>query len=470
MPIVTNYNYGQHLQYFMRDCLSINDIEFDESNYLITYYLIIEKILQSFYWKNYYKVYNELINKKPLSINDQEFINHVKSQSTLIFNRKSDCKEYLNCLYDNILSDQTIIRSFAYHSFNDNTITSDLIIGAMDRAWSSYQSYWALKRKNIKCNRPNYLDKDGLYTLSFYGKTKTEIDGKIKLSTGKFIKKNICEITGKQYNFELIINIPEKLKDKKIKLIEINPIYNGHKFKLNFIYEVPKTSQSKPKKHPIDEMISIDLGLVNLMTIYDPTGYQYIIKGSKLIAVNEYFNKQISGYQSTAIKINKRYTTRRIHNLLIKRKNKLDAYFNKIVSILYEKYRNKKIIIIGYNDGWKTKVNMGTDNNRKFYQIPYRQLMGKIFRKFKHSKVVEIEESYTSKCDALALEKIERHDEYSGKRITRGLFKSGKGVLLNADLNGAINIMRKYCEKTRTKFKQVKGHNLGTPSIIRIAL
>ena len=69
--------------------------------------------------------------------------------------------------------------------------------------------------------------------------------------------------------------------------------------------------------------------------------------------------------------------------------------------------------------------------------------------------VVENEEAYTSKCDSLALEDIQHHDEYLGTRTKRGLFSSSIGVFLNADVNGAINIMRKFVYKTYTTLASV---------------
>ncbi len=58
-------------------------------------------------------------------------------------------------------------------------------------------------------------------------------------------------------------------------------------------------------------------------------------------------------------------------------------------------------------------------------------------------QVLTVNESHTSKCSFLDLEKIGHHDKYIGKRISRGLFKTSKGILLNADVNRAYNIMRK---------------------------
>ena len=116
-------------------------------------------------------------------------------------------------------------------------------------------------------------------------------------------------------------------------MIEINPLYNGYKFKLNFIYEIPKIQKDQLKNLSVDEMISIDLGMINLATIYNPSGNQYIIKGNQLISKNEYFNKKISRLQLIAKKVNNTNSTKQIYNLLIKRKNQIDAIFDKIVNM-----------------------------------------------------------------------------------------------------------------------------------------
>ena len=128
----------------------------------------------------------------------------------------------------------------------------------------------------------------------------------------------------------------------------------------------------------------------------------------------------------------------------------------------------KKKIIIGYNEGWKTKINIGRRNNRTFYGIPYRKLINKLKDKLnrKEECVVVTEESYTSKCDALALEKVCKHRNYSGSRIRRGLFRSGNGQLINADVNGAINIMRKYFERNDEEITEITGQIFSPKKII----
>ena len=102
-------------------------------------------------------------------------------------------------------------------------------------------------------------------------------------------------------------------------------------------------------------------------------------------------------------------------------------------------------IVIGSNNGWKQGIDIGRANNQKFVSIPFARLIELIEYKAKlvGISVVKNEESYTSKCSFLDNEPIERHASYLGKRVKRGLFKSSTGQLINADVNGSLNILRK---------------------------
>lgn len=159
------------------------------------------------------------------------------------------------------------------------------------------------------------------------------------------------------------------------------------------------------------------------------------------------FNKTLSRLISIKDLQRIRKTTNRIKKLYYDRDRYLEDVFHKIsrriVDILIDSRVTK--LIVGYNKGWKTGVNMGKKNNQKFTQIPFARLISYLEYKCRLSGIefVVNEESYTSKCDALALEPISKHDSYLGKRIKRGLFQSSVGKLINADVNGALNIMRK---------------------------
>lgn len=340
-----------------------------------------------------------------------------------------------------------------------------------------------------------------------------------------YINKKSAHIIDAYY---IYIKKPNKIPSDNIKTIEIIPLYERHRYKINFTYVLEK-SKNKPDN---EKELSCDLGMINLITVYDPNGEQYIIKGNVIRSLNCYYNKKINKLKSQLAKqgktryksiydkiigkygaiieyidgqnpnyvpvrktqkypdtaklnkqINcvltgdfskyedkKQLTSKRIRNLLIEREHRINQYFNKIVSWFVKKYKNCARIIVGYNKGWKQNVNMGRKTNRDFYEIPYAKLLKKLRWKLEENnqELIEINEAYTSKCDALALEYIEKHEKYLGKREKRGLFKSSTGVLINADLNGAINIMRKWRERQGKPMKKITGKGLFNPKIVHI--
>ena len=107
--------------------------------------------------------------------------------------------------------------------------------------------------------------------------------------------------------------------------------------------------------------------------------------------------------------------------------------------------KNISKLIIGYNKNWKQDINIGKKNNQNFVNIPYLIYINQLKYKceLEGIEVILNEESYTSKCSFIDLEEICKKNIYDGKRIKRGLFKSKNGTLINADLNGSYNIMRK---------------------------
>lgn len=109
-------------------------------------------------------------------------------------------------------------------------------------------------------------------------------------------------------------------------------------------------------------------------------------------------------------------------------------------------------LVIGHNPGWKQEVSIGKVNNQKFVSIPHAKLLEQIRYKAEAYgiQVIVREESYTSKASALDGDAIPNYDPkgrakhaFSGRRIKRGLYKAACGLLVNADVNGALNILRK---------------------------
>lgn len=452
-------------------------------------------------------------NENPISIK-KKINNKFKTLEGIQMKTKTENNKKKKVLED-IHSDQNIITRFLYNGHmgdNKDKLPSDLIINIISKAYKGYTSYFELKRKGIKANMPKYLPKNSKYILPFFERSmkimecdkrkyvrltvgsevannfssiiknktlvclnKNQVSGKLLYVKPKYLKKikkgikNVHKINGQYISkrsphiteaYYVTIPLPKKLEDKSIKMIEICPKYDGHKYKINICYEV--NDNNIEKEITVDNSISIDLGVKLLMAIYDPIDKQYLINGGRILSINHYYNKIIDRAKSIANRLNNKFTTCRIRDLLIKRENQINNYFNHIVSWLFTKYKHKDTIIIGYNVNWKNKCNMGKKNNREFYNIPYMKLLSKLIDKF-GSKIVINEESYTSKCDALAQEPLMKHEVYLGERIRRGLFSSSTNKLINADINAAINIMRK-----RVGNFMVKGVNIFNP--IKITL
>jgi putative transposase len=187
--------------------------------------------------------------------------------------------------------------------------------------------------------------------------------------------------------------------------------------------------------------------------MYVPEKRPIIVSGKPIVYINNKFKYKLSRLQSKLTKQNsdpvmKECLLEKYRKTWIKREHTINDMFHKISTKIIQVCKKAKIkeLIIGYNTNWKQNVNMGKKNNFNFGYIPYKRLLSQLFYKGeeRNISIIEIDESYTSICDAFGLEEIRRHDTYIGKRTKRGLFVSQNGTKLNSDVNGAINIMRKH--------------------------
>lgn len=302
------------------------------------------------------------------------------------------------------------------------------------------------------------MDKNGYYKV-IYTKIHLKREGNyIRLSLSKYIKE--------KYNTRyLYFKIPKHIQDKDIKEIHILP--TKPYCKISFIYDSGFTIKSTEDFNiQTDNIMSIDyLGLNNLATIVTRLSKPIIIDGKSLKSSNRYFNKRISvlqsmitkGLDTKSTKVKKILKNHKKLNLWYeKRLNYIKDYLHKAATLIINKAlkENIKLIIIGYNKGWKNEIDLGK-TTEGFMSIPHLKLVEYIEYRAKlyGIRTVRQEESYTSKADALAFDYIPSYkkDEedksnykFSGKRILRGLYQSSIGKLINADVNGALNIMKKY--------------------------
>ena len=271
---------------------------------------------------------------------------------------------------------------------------------------------------------PRYLPKNGRQVMIYDNKAFYEKD----------FKEGYIRVAHTQSR------IPTKIKNiKSIQQIRLVP--KGNHVVLEVLYKVT----GMPLKEDNGRYASIDLGLNNLATVGSNVVKPFIINGRPLKSINQYWNKEKARLQSL-LKGNKE-TSKRIESIINKRNNKIKDYLHKsskyIVNFLVS--NDISTLIIGYNEEWKQNINIGKKNNQSFVNIPFYVFINQLEYKCKLEGInfIITEESYTSKCSFLDNETIEKHENYLGKRVKRGLFRSAKNKIINADLNGSLNILIK---------------------------
>jgi len=279
-----------------------------------------------------------------------------------------------------------------------------------------------------------------------YEKNPSKFLGRPKLPKYKkelsVLSFNNCQVKLKNgyVHFPKMIGIsPMKTNITNIQSCRVIPKANH--FVVEFVYTVADV----PQKEYNNKALGIDLGLNNIATCVSTTGSSFIINGKPLKSINSFYNKRKSQLQSKSK--NKFFTSKRIERLTFSRNNKIKNYIHHASKHIIKQAEKLDVtkIVIGNNKHWKQEINIGKRSNQNFVSIPHSNLIKTIEYKAKLAgiEVVITEESYTSKCSAIDLEPIKKHESYVGKRTKRGLFRTANGTKINADANGAANILRK---------------------------
>jgi len=301
------------------------------------------------------------------------------------------------------------------------------------------RSYYSLKKLSDKGkvdppSLPRYLKKDGYFMVAFPKNGFSFKGNKVELGTSREQGK------GNKLSF----TIPEPIRKIKHKIQEVHllPSWQGRFFRIKYIYEeTPQVMQLNP-----DRVLGIDLGLDNFATLVGH-GTTTIISGKYIKSYNRWFNKEKAKIQSQKDLQGYKHKTHKEILLSEKRNNVINEFLNQSVNLIVKQCIQNDIgtVIIGDFEGAKTGINHGRKNNQNFVSVPYYKFKAKLESKCQQLGIQykAVNEAYTSKCDALAIEPVQRHESYLGSRKKRGLFQSSTGVLLNADVNGALNIIRK---------------------------
>ncbi|GGA15622.1 transposase [Okeania sp. KiyG1] len=274
------------------------------------------------------------------------------------------------------------------------------------------------------------------------------------------------KITGRN----LVVYTTQAISKKQLKQGIINPSKTGIYLKTlvptsqikqvrlvprlnHYVIEVIYEKCEKQYELEKNRCASIDIGLNNLATLtFNQADIKpLLINGRPLKSMNQYYNK-IKSYLQSQLRENR--SSKRLKKLCNKREFKINDYLHKSSRLIINTLIDREIgtLIIGHNPEWKQKINLGKRNNQNFVSVPYNKLIEMLSYKAKMVgiDVIITEESYTSKASFIDNDLIPVYNKseknqvtFSGKRIKRGLYRTASKRLINADVNGSLNIMRK---------------------------
>ncbi|MCG3254550.1 MAG: transposase [Candidatus Heimdallarchaeota archaeon] len=308
------------------------------------------------------------------------------------------------------------------------------------RIWKGYfvaRKEWKSNPKRFFCipRPPNYKSKDGEFVAIFTNQQAKIVNGWLVLPKliGYYHKTRLTPLV-------------------KLREVRVVPRRIGYTIEIVYQKTLPKMRKRTKRKG------AIDLGICNLVTFVDNLGNQPIVIkdiGKGIKSITQYYlkkqtqlRKQYVQQQRQQLKIkNKLSYGTSFYKLREKWRKKLKDSIHKLTHYLVELWieRNLHEVVIGYNEKWKQGVHFWKKTNQIFVTIPYMRIINMLRYKAaeKGIHVELIPENYTSKCSFLDNEFPQERKKYLGRRVTRGLFKSAQGYLINADVNAAYNILVK---------------------------
>jgi len=336
----------------------------------------------------------------------------------------------------------------AYHLVKSNEnyqlLPSQVAQQTMKVVDRTIRSFFGLLRERKKGNYnrpihlPHYLPKDGYFPCIFAADMIKVEGNKIRLSLGLHLAREL----GIRY---LYYTLPPHVLGKKIKEVRLLPRYHGRYFELEYVYEV------EPDLHQLDaaQYLAIDLGLDNFATCVSTDGTAFILEGKGLKSYNRWWNKQKARLQSIYDKQDVKMG-QKLAWLLRKRKNVVNNYMNQAINYLIKKCLTQKIgnLVIGELKEIKQRITLGQKTNQNFVSIPFGLVKQKLKAKCEYYGItyLEAEERNTSKtCSQCGMVR-KRNRKYRGLYVCQNC-----GIVRNADVNGALNILAKVAPKSLSR-------------------
>lgn len=329
---------------------------------------------------------------------------------------------------------------------------SQQVLMVLDRNWKSF--FEALKAYHEDPSKfkarpkiPGYKDKKAGRNILVYT---------IQAISKKGLKRGLVQPS--------LLPIEISTRQRAINQVRIIPRIGFYVVEVVYEHEQPPSAVN-PAYYA-----GIDIGMNNLvaLTSNKPGFVPVIVNGRPVKSVNQFYNKRKAELQKL---LGKTGTTKRMERMTIKRNRRIDHYMHTASRWIIDDLIAEGIgtLVVGKNDGWKQEATLGKRNNQNFVQIPHARFISMLTYKAKLAGItVELtEESYTSKASFLDRDPLpvrkpgdEKTYPFSGKRIKRGLYRAADGTLINADINGSLNIIRKVAPDAFNAqgVEDVKGH------------
>ena len=406
-------------------------------------------------------------------------INMIRGLTKMEYFQLRELCFFSNCLYNFALynirqrffKDKTYLRfETNYHECkgNDNykLLQSNMAQQTLRAVDFAFKSFFSSVGKVRSARPPRYRKKGGLYNLTITGNSISIQDGYLTVPQSR-------TYTSVLNSHRIRIKVPERLIGKKIKEVKIIPLYKGRAFKIAYCYEIDEENLNLKR----DNSLALDIGLDNLATCVTNYGTSFIMDGRKIKQINRNWNKRCACLQSILMKQG-RYRSKMLDRITLKRNNRINDCLKKTARYIINYCIANDIgtVICGYNPDFKRGINLGKKINQQFTQISFGALRRQLQNLCSRYGInyIEQEESYTSKASFLDLDELPVYNvetpytgTFSGKRIQRGLYSSKNGSLINADVNGAANILRK--SKQRLDLERLCIGLLDNPLRIRVA-
>lgn len=337
-----------------------------------------------------------------------------------------------------------------------------LNVGEAFKSFKQLLSKFKQGKLEDKPKPPKYRKTGGLFTVTYPKKWLKLKDGLIRFPLGNQVKVwfGISEF---------YLPMPSNLKWEKIKEIRILP--RNRCFYAEFVYQLSISDKNLDS----NKVLGIDPGLNNWLTCVSNVGSSFIIDGKHLKSLNQWYNKQVSTMKERKPQ---GFWSKTLTQITEKRNRQMRDAVNKAARIVINQCLNEQIgtIVFGWNKRQKDSSNMGRVNNQKFVIVPTAKLKDRIAQLCEQYgiKFVETEESYTSKASFLDNDELPKYGEKptswksSGKRVKRGLFRTSTFGYINADCNGAGNIIRKVNGKLGLDLSGLTRGVLTAPIRIRL--